>query len=193
MATRRISPRGYDVSHVLEKSYCQGRPFRRVPPGAEKLDKTGPSGRLSGWVGVGVALLLMTNSLPSASSDSSSTSTSLLRRVRANQAEAWARLVDLYGPLVWHWCRQSDLSHVWEWCRDHFRQDYYQYAPRQDPPGPEMLVSGAFNQMRVLRGGGAGFRENESRSATRWFLRPNSARHCIGFRVVVELAESPSD
>jgi RNA polymerase sigma-70 factor (ECF subfamily) len=40
----------------------------------------------------------------------SSTSTNLLRRVQANQQDAWRRLVDLYGPLVWHWCRQSDLA-----------------------------------------------------------------------------------
>lgn len=39
-----------------------------------------------------------------------STSTSLLRRLQANQAEAWQRLVDLYGPLIWHWCRQADLQ-----------------------------------------------------------------------------------
>jgi len=81
------------------------------------------------------------------------------------------------------------IGNVWEWCRDHFRQDYYQYAPREDPPGPKMLVSGPFSQTRVLRGGGAGFRENECRSATRWFLRPKSPRHYIGFRVVVELKE----
>jgi len=52
----------------------------------------------------------MTKSFPSASPDRSSTSTNLVRQVQANQADAWARLVDLYGPLVWHWCRQSDLS-----------------------------------------------------------------------------------
>jgi RNA polymerase sigma-70 factor (ECF subfamily) len=38
------------------------------------------------------------------------TSLSLLGRVQANQAEAWARLVDLYAPLVYHWCRRCGLS-----------------------------------------------------------------------------------
>jgi RNA polymerase sigma-70 factor (ECF subfamily) len=38
------------------------------------------------------------------------TSPSLLVRVRANQAGAWERLVDLYSPLVYHWCRQAQLT-----------------------------------------------------------------------------------
>jgi RNA polymerase sigma-70 factor (ECF subfamily) len=37
------------------------------------------------------------------------TSPSLLVRVQANQAGAWERLVDLYAPLVYHWCRRSAL------------------------------------------------------------------------------------
>lgn len=45
-------------------------------------------------------------------SDSASnpTSPSLLARARANDAEAWNRLVTLYAPLVLHWCRRSSLS-----------------------------------------------------------------------------------
>ena len=39
-----------------------------------------------------------------------STSTSLLDRVKAQEPEAWQRLVDLYGPLVYRWCRQSGLQ-----------------------------------------------------------------------------------
>ena len=38
------------------------------------------------------------------------TSRSLLLRVRANDQEAWRRLVDLYSPLVAHWCRQWGAS-----------------------------------------------------------------------------------
>src|SRR5437879_5686179 len=38
-----------------------------------------------------------------------STSRSLLARVHANDAAAWERLVTLYTPLVWHWCRKMDL------------------------------------------------------------------------------------
>ncbi len=39
-----------------------------------------------------------------------SISSSLLERVRAGHAEAWDRLVHLYGPLVYGWCRQSGLQ-----------------------------------------------------------------------------------
>ena len=39
-----------------------------------------------------------------------STSRSLIRRVRANDAQAWQRLVTLYAPLVYSWCRRSGLG-----------------------------------------------------------------------------------
>src|SRR5262245_9721038 len=42
--------------------------------------------------------------------DSRATSTSLLVRAQANQAGAWERLVDLYAPLIYHWCRREQLS-----------------------------------------------------------------------------------
>src|SRR5690242_16758243 len=37
------------------------------------------------------------------------TSRSLLERVKADEAAAWERLVTLYAPLVFHWCRRWDL------------------------------------------------------------------------------------
>lgn len=37
------------------------------------------------------------------------TSTTLLARLAKRDAEAWRRLVQLYGPLVYRWCRQSGL------------------------------------------------------------------------------------
>lgn len=37
---------------------------------------------------------------------SDSTSSSLLRRLQASDPTAWQRLVDLYSPLVWSWCRE---------------------------------------------------------------------------------------
>jgi RNA polymerase sigma-70 factor (ECF subfamily) len=40
----------------------------------------------------------------------STTSVSLLARAQARQAGAWERLVELYGPLVYHWCRQCRLA-----------------------------------------------------------------------------------
>ena len=44
------------------------------------------------------------------SSPSSSISSTLLERIRSRQPEAWQRLVQLYGPLVYRWCRQSDVA-----------------------------------------------------------------------------------
>jgi RNA polymerase sigma-70 factor (ECF subfamily) len=41
---------------------------------------------------------------------SSGTSHSLLERAKANDGEAWDRLVGLYGPLVYQWCGRWDLQ-----------------------------------------------------------------------------------
>jgi len=38
------------------------------------------------------------------------TSTSLLEGIRALDGEAWRRMVELYGPLVYRWCRRSHLG-----------------------------------------------------------------------------------
>tara|TARA_R110002072_G_scaffold155657_2_gene306061 strand:+ start:107248 stop:107877 length:630 start_codon:yes stop_codon:yes gene_type:complete len=48
--------------------------------------------------------------LTTASSDFSATSPSLIRRVADRDPEAWRRFTRLYGPLVFHWCRQQGLS-----------------------------------------------------------------------------------
>jgi RNA polymerase sigma-70 factor (ECF subfamily) len=48
--------------------------------------------------------------LSTASSDFSATSPSLLRQVADRDPEAWRRFTRLYGPLVFHWCRQQELS-----------------------------------------------------------------------------------
>lgn len=40
---------------------------------------------------------------------STSTSRSLLRHLHDRDPDAWERLVTLYAPLVWHWCRKSGL------------------------------------------------------------------------------------
>lgn len=44
------------------------------------------------------------------SADSDSTRSSLLARACAGQQGAWGELVDLYGPLVAHWCRRQGLD-----------------------------------------------------------------------------------
>ena len=42
--------------------------------------------------------------------DVGATSLTLLDRARANEADAWARLVTLYAPLVRHWCLAGGLQ-----------------------------------------------------------------------------------
>jgi len=39
-----------------------------------------------------------------------SISSTLLAQIRARRPEAWQRLVDLYGPVVYRWCRQLGVS-----------------------------------------------------------------------------------
>src|SRR5436190_6698074 len=50
------------------------------------------------------------NNPGSGSQRSSATSRSLMERVRADDASAWDRLVSLYAPLVFYWCRRADLQ-----------------------------------------------------------------------------------
>lgn len=38
-----------------------------------------------------------------------STSSDLLTRLRAGDGDAWQRMVELYAPLVFYWCRRSNL------------------------------------------------------------------------------------
>ena len=44
------------------------------------------------------------------SASASSTSRSLLARLRHNDADAWARLVSLYTPLVYLWCQRRNVT-----------------------------------------------------------------------------------
>ena len=39
-----------------------------------------------------------------------STASSLLDRLQCRDPDAWQRFVDLYGPLVYHWCKRFSLS-----------------------------------------------------------------------------------
>ena len=50
---------------------------------------------------------------------SSGTSRSLIARVRSDDAAAWERLVGLYAPLVFHWCRRAT-------CRTEDASDVFQ-------------------------------------------------------------------
>jgi RNA polymerase sigma-70 factor (ECF subfamily) len=38
-----------------------------------------------------------------------STSSDLISRLRARDALVWERMAELYGPLVFYWCRRSNL------------------------------------------------------------------------------------
>ena len=51
-----------------------------------------------------------TYSSPDGNPEPSSISSTLLERVRARRPESWQRLVDLYGPVVYRWCRQLGVS-----------------------------------------------------------------------------------
>jgi len=44
------------------------------------------------------------------SGEPSSISSTLLERVKADRPEAWTRLVTLYGPVVYRWCRQAGAA-----------------------------------------------------------------------------------
>lgn len=46
----------------------------------------------------------------SASAAPGSTSSSLLVQLKAGQPDAWQKLLDLYGPLVYYWCRKLGLQ-----------------------------------------------------------------------------------
>ena len=45
-----------------------------------------------------------------ADQSSNATRSSLLQRAAQRDAQAWRELVDLYGPLVAHWCRRCQLD-----------------------------------------------------------------------------------
>lgn len=46
----------------------------------------------------------------SGASKPSSISSTLLDQLRARRPEAWQRLVELYGPVIYRWCRRSSLA-----------------------------------------------------------------------------------
>jgi RNA polymerase sigma-70 factor (ECF subfamily) len=71
-----------------------------------------------------------------------STSTSLLERVKGRDQEAWQRLIDLHGPLVYQWTRQSGV--LSEDAADVFQEVFASVAThlaefRRDRPGDTFL------------------------------------------------------
>jgi RNA polymerase sigma-70 factor (ECF subfamily) len=66
------------------------------------------------------------------------TSLTLLGRVQANEPGAWERLIDLYAPLVYHWCQRGGLRD--EDAADVFQEVFRAVAEhiagfRRDRPG----------------------------------------------------------
>jgi RNA polymerase sigma-70 factor (ECF subfamily) len=58
----------------------------------------------------------------------SQTSLTLLDRLRTGDADAWHRLIDLYAPLVRHWCRRWGVQGA---DADDVSQDVFQAASQQ--------------------------------------------------------------
>ncbi len=58
----------------------------------------------------GSSLATMNHEPTSDGEPAGSTSSSLLDHVKANRPDAWQRLVRLYGPLVYRWCRVAGLQ-----------------------------------------------------------------------------------
>ena len=52
----------------------------------------------------------MSNGSDDRSRSTDSTASSLIERVQSRDPEAWRRLTELYGPLVYHWCRRCGLK-----------------------------------------------------------------------------------
>jgi RNA polymerase sigma-70 factor (ECF subfamily) len=71
------------------------------------------------------------------------TSSTLLQRIRNTEPVAWERFVELYGPLVYHWCRQSGLQEAdaADVGQDVFRAVFRAIANyRHDRPGDSFRV-----------------------------------------------------
>ena len=67
-----------------------------------------------------------------------STSTSLLHRALAREPDAWGRIVNLYSPLVRHWCRQAGVGDqdIPDVSQDAFAADSIELGSfRTDRPG----------------------------------------------------------
>ncbi|MGO8817133.1 MAG: formylglycine-generating enzyme family protein [Terriglobia bacterium] len=72
------------------------------------------------------------------------------------------------------------LGNVWEWVNDWYDQNYYQYSPPQDPPGP------AREQVRVMRGGSWNDFPWLVRVSSRSGVFPAYSNNNLGFRCGVE-------
>jgi RNA polymerase sigma-70 factor (ECF subfamily) len=114
----------------------------------------------------GVQEVLMRNLGNPSAAPSGSTRSSLLRRVQADDQRAWTQLVDLYGPLLYHWCSRSGL-------RPREIEDVFQ----------EIVRSVAANIKGFTREGGKGSFRGWLRTITTNKVRDHYRRQPPGVRV----------
>ena len=79
-----------------------------------------------------------------------------------------------------------DMTHnIHEWCSDWYAPNYYTVSPSRDPRGP---LAGT---RRSSRGGAWRHQIKISRSAARSSLSPSSRYNDYGFRLVLEVSDTP--
>jgi len=72
------------------------------------------------------------------------------------------------------------LGNLWEWCNDYYKEDYYNFRPKNNPTGP---TSGDY---RVVRGGSWTNGPEMISTSNRNALNPNSNKINLGFRIVFD-------
>ena len=77
-----------------------------------------------------------------------STSASLLGRAKNQDQDAWSQLVDLYGPLVHRWCRQSGLSE--EDTADVFQETFRVVARKLDTFQPQKSIASFRSWLKTI-------------------------------------------
>lgn len=84
-------------------------PWRWNPDGIA-VTMTVPLPPGNGQIAVSVGENQIVTDRPVTPHDDAGTATSLLQRAAARQVDAWEKLVSLYGPLVYRWCRRWGLQ-----------------------------------------------------------------------------------
>ena len=110
----------------------------------------------------------------------SATSTSLLDRVKAKDPDAWEKLVTLYGPVIYGWCRRWGFNRTTRWTSP--KRCFGQW------PGRLKASAGTI----PARVSAAGFGQSpETRSATTALGRAHSPQAIGGTDMQLRLADIP--